>query len=48
MVDEIFTGDFRQYNWIDGKYKLLRSKSNKKESDRVEQKPDIEVLKQQI
>ena len=30
MVDEIFTGEPKWYKLIDKKYKLLRSKSNKK------------------
>ena len=48
MVDEIFTGELKCYILIDDKYKLLRSQSNKKESNIAEQKPDIEVFKQQI
>ena len=48
LLDEIFTGEFKWYKLIDGKYKLLRSKSNQKELDVVEKKPDIEKFKQQI
>ena len=40
MVDEIFTGDLKQYKSTDDRYKLLRSKSNKKKSDIVKQKSD--------
>ena len=36
------------YQLIDDEYKLLRSKSNQKESNIVEQKSDIEVFKKQI
>ena len=48
MADEIFTGELKWYKLIDDKYRLVRSKSNWKESDIVEQKSDIEVFKQQI
>ena len=33
MVDKIFTREFKWYKISDGKYKLLKSKSDKKESD---------------
>ena len=48
IVDEIFTGEFKWYKMSDGKYKLLKSKSDQKASDIVERKSDIEVFKQQI
>ena len=48
MVDECFTGEFKWYKISDGKYKILKSKSDQKESDIAEQKSDIKVFKQQI
>ena len=47
MVDETFTGDFKQYKIIDGEYKLLKSKCDKK-LDITRKKSNIEVIKQQI
>ena len=44
MVDECFTGEFKWYKISDGKYKILKSKSVKKESDIAEQKSDIKVV----
>ena len=44
MVDECFTGEFKWYKISDGKYKILKSKSAKKESDIAEQKSDIKVV----
>ena len=44
MVDECFTGEFKWYKISDGKYKILKSKSVKKESDIAKQKSDIKVV----
>ena len=44
MVDECFTEEFKWYKISDGKYKILKSKSVKKESDIAEQKSDIKVV----
>ena len=37
LVDEIFTGKFRQRKVVDGKYQLFESKRNQKESGIVTQ-----------
>ena len=37
LVDEIFTGKFRQPKVVDGKYQLFESKHNQKESYTVTQ-----------
>ena len=37
LVDEIFTGKFRQRKVVDGKYQLFESKRNQKESGIVAQ-----------
>ena len=37
LVDEIFTGKFRQPKVVDGKYQLFESKRNQKESYTVTQ-----------
>ena len=44
MVDKMVTGELNWDKLIDGGYKLLRSKNYQKESDKAEQKSDIEVL----
>ena len=43
MVDEIFTGELKWYKLSDDRYVLLRSKSDQKESDMVEQKSDEQL-----
>ena len=43
MVDEIFTGELKWYKLNDDRYVLLRSKSDQKESDMVEQKSDEQL-----
>ena len=43
MVDEIFTGERKWYKLTDNGYMLLRSKSDKKESDIAEQKSDEQL-----
>ena len=40
MIEEIFTGEFKQYKLSSTKYWLLKSKSDKKKSSMVEQKSD--------
>ena len=45
MVGEIFTEEFKWYKISDGKYKLLRSKSDQKESDIAKPKYNTEVFK---
>ena len=35
LVDEIFTGESKQYKIVDGKYELFESRRNQKESDGV-------------
>ena len=40
MIEEIFTGEFKQYKLSSTKYWLLKSKSDKKESSMVEKKSD--------
>ena len=37
LVDEIFTGESKQYKIADGKYELFESRRNQKESDTVTQ-----------
>ena len=37
LVDEIFTGESKQYKIVDGKYELFESRPNQKESDTVTQ-----------
>ena len=37
LVDEIFTGESKQYKIVDGKYELFESRRNQKESDTVTQ-----------
>ena len=37
LVDEIFTGKFKQYKIVDDKYELSESIRNQKESDTVTQ-----------
>ena len=44
MVDKMVTGELNWDKLTDGGYKLLRSKIYQKESDKAEQKSDIEVL----
>ena len=53
LVDEIFTGEFKQYKLINDKYELFESKRNQEESDTLTQQskeqpdttdmPDLEI-----